>query len=165
MTLLFAALILALFASAADSISRGGRQVPIACLSVGLLISWIALAGLLGRPKPVRYEILSVTEADVISAVIDEGEAIYLWLGLPGEPIPRAYVLDFNREIAEQLERARRDADSRKTQLKMRLPFERSIDRSEMFYAPPQLAQPVKIPPSPLVMPGSEQAERAARLE
>jgi len=153
MTLLFAALILVLFASAADSISRGGRQVPLACLAVGLLISWLSLAGLLGRPKPVHYETLSVSEATVISAIIDEGDAIYLWLSLPGETEPIAYQIGFTYEIAEQLQQATRDARNRRTKLKVRLPFETSWDESDVFYAEPQPAQPLKIPPSPLVMP------------
>ena len=152
MTLLFAALILVLFASAADSISRGGRQVPLVCLAVGLLISWLSLADLLGRPKPIHYETLSVSEATVISAVIDDGEAIYLWLGLPGETVPIAYEIDFTREIAEQLQQAIRDAKHRRTKLKVRLPFETSFDESDVFYAEPQPAQPLKIPPSPLRM-------------
>ena len=151
MTLLFAALILVLFASAADSISRGGRQVPLVCLAVGLLISWLSLADLLGRPKPIHYETLSVSEATVISAVIDE-DAIYLWLGLPGETVPIAYEIDFTREIAEQLQQAIRDAKHRRTKLKVRLPFETSFDESDVFYAEPQPAQPLKIPPSPLRM-------------
>ena len=151
MTLLFAALILVLFASAADSISRGGRQVPLACLAVGLLISWLSLADLLGRPKPIYYETLSVSEATVISAVIDQ-DAIYLWLSLPGVTEPIAYQIGFTHEIAEQLQQAIRDAKHRRTKLKVRLPFETSWDESDVFYAEPQPAQPLKIPPSPLRM-------------
>ena len=76
-------------------------------------------------------------------------EAIYLWLQLPGETAPRAYRLPWDRALAEQLQTARREAEANRTGLRMRHPFEPSLDEREpRFYALPQPALPPKTPPA-----------------
>lgn len=79
------------------------------------------------------------------AATRSEGEGIYLWLQLSDAPEPRAYLLPWSRDLAEQLQAARREAEQNDTQLQMRLPFEPSLDdREAKFYAMPQPALPPK---------------------
>jgi hypothetical protein len=58
---------------------------------------------------------------------------------------PRAYVLPWNRDTAERLQQAQREAQQQGGDVRMRLPFEPSLDdREPQFYAPPQPALPPK---------------------
>ena len=76
-----------------------------------------------------------------------EGEAIYLWLRLPDVTQPRAYVLPWNRNAAQQLQDVGREAERTGTEVIMRGPFAPLDDRQEeLFYAPPQPAPPAKQP-------------------
>ncbi len=79
---------------------------------------------------------------------MQEGKAIYLWLALEGTAEPRAYVLPWSEKLARQLHGARRSAEASGTRVKMRLPFENSLDRSDqVFYAAPQSPPPEKQAP------------------
>jgi hypothetical protein len=109
--------------------------------------AYLGFLHLLSMPKPVALEWWHATadEATVLGATIQEGEGIYLWLQLAAAPEPRAYVLPWSRETAEQLQAARREAEANETPLQMRLPFEPSLDdRAPKFYALPQPALPPK---------------------
>jgi hypothetical protein len=78
-------------------------------------------------------------------AAMVEDEAIYLWLQLDGVKEPRAYELPWDRRTAEQLQTAARAAAERQVALRMRLPFEQSLDdRDPRFYALPQPGLPPK---------------------
>lgn len=102
---------------------------------------------LLSMPKPVGLEWwhASADEATVLASTLREGDGIYLWLHLNEAPEPRAYVLPWSRDLAEQLQSARREAEENDSQLQMRLPFEPSLDDGEpKFYALPQPALPPK---------------------
>jgi len=115
--------------------------LPLACAS---------MAGLLGKPKPTElaWWLEHGSEATVLASRIEEDEAIYLWLQLPDVAEPRAFALPWNRETAEQLQAAQCEAEANGTRLRMRLPFERSLeDRAPKFYALPQPALPQKQPP------------------
>src|SRR3954466_9706862 len=61
-------------------------------------ISYASFADLLSKPKPVALEWFnrSMTEAMVLSARMQEGEAIYLWLQLPNSPEPRYYKIGWS---------------------------------------------------------------------
>ena len=79
------------------------------------------------------------------AAACRRSEGIYLWLQLPDVPEPRAYVLPWNRDLAEQLQTALREAEENRSGVQMRLPFEPSLDdRQPKFYALPQPALPPK---------------------
>jgi hypothetical protein len=126
-------------------------------LTVALLIpvAYASLADLLGRPKPVAVEWanLRAGEATVLGAQIREGAGIYLWLEMAGLDEPRAYVLPWNRELAQQLQDARRAARKNGNGLKMRRPFAESRTRDEpRFYAPPQPPAPAKQAPTDSAM-------------
>ncbi len=110
-------------------------------------LSYLALADLLSKPKPVTLEwwLDRTEEATVLGSTMEEGKGIYLWLQLAGLEEPRSYVLPWNRKLAEQLQKALREAEEQHSQVRMRLPFEPSWDdREPKFYALPQPALPPK---------------------
>jgi hypothetical protein len=112
-----------------------------------LPVSYAGLVDLLSKPKPVDLEWwqAEASEAEVLAARQVENEAIYVWLQLPDIAEPRAYVLPWSRAGAEQLQQAMREAEQNGGGLRMRLPFEASLDdRAPRFYAQPQPALPPK---------------------
>ena len=119
-------------------------------LSVGMFVMLIAVVyggalEMMSRPKTVRLEWRNLAEATVLAASMREGEAIYVWLEIEGTNEPRAYALPWNRDLAEQLQTAQREASENGSHVQMRLPFEPSLDdREPKFYALPQPPLPPK---------------------
>ena len=119
-------------------------------LSVGIFVVLIAVVyggciELLGRPKPLRLEWRDAADAQVVSAVPVENEAIYVWLIMPDSSEPCAYVLPWSLQAAQQLQEAMSQAEAEGTGVRMTMPFEASLDdREPMFYAMPQPATPPK---------------------
>lgn len=112
-----------------------------------LPLAYAGLADLLSKPKPVNLEWAhrNVPEATVLAAQLREGDGIFLWLKIDGVDEPRSYVLPWDRKIAEQLQEGMREAEANKNGLRMKLPFQFSLDdRETMFYALPQPALPPK---------------------
>jgi hypothetical protein len=125
----------------------GIKLCALATAALFLPASYAALTQLLSMPKPVTFEWWhgQAHEATVLSSNMQEEKGIYLWLQLPDVPEPRAYVLPWNRQMAEQLQAALRDAEERRSDVQMRLPFEPSLDdREPKFYALPQPTLPSK---------------------
>lgn len=119
--------------------------IVIACLFLPL--AYAGLADLLSKPKPVNLEWAhrNVPEATVLAAQLKENQGIYLWLKFDGADEPRSYVLPWDRNVAEQLQKGMREAEANKNGLRMKLPFQLSLDnRDPMFYALPQPALPPK---------------------
>lgn len=149
-TLTIVALILALGLGTLLIWSRkelGVRTLGLAlCLSLPLF-TWGSLQAMLSHPKPIEKEFfLTAKEADVLGSHFIEGTGIYLWLLLPGVPEPRYYVMLWDTAVAEELQRAREEAEKNQTAVKMRLPFEDSMDdRKPKFYPMPQ----PQLPPKP----------------
>jgi hypothetical protein len=118
--------------------------------SVGLFVALIAVVyggglELLGRPKPLRLEWRDAAEAKVLSAAPVENVAIYVWLSLPGSAEPRAYVLPWSVQAAQQLQTAMGEAEVRGTSVRMVMPTASGLDdREPKFYAAPQPAMPLK---------------------
>ena len=109
--------------------------------------AYASMMQLLSMPKPASYEWWhgQAGEATVLGSSMQEEEGIYLWLQLPDVPEPRAYVLPWSRELAEQLQTAQREAEQNRSGVQMRLPFEPSLDdREQKFYALLQPALPPK---------------------
>lgn len=111
----------------------------------------LGAAGLLGRPKPARLEWLrAVPEAEVLASHIAEGEAIWLWLALPGRREPFALELPWDLRTARALVEARQRAEELGTGLLVRRPLRSSPDdREPMFHPLPQPPLPPKTVPSP----------------
>ena len=151
LTYLFATL--AVLAGVMTSISIWAPRrlrLKLGALGAALLFLPAAYAGflhLLSMPKPVGLEWwhASAAEATVLASTVHEDEGIYLWLQLSDAPEPRAYLLPWSRDLAEQLQAARRAAEQQGGDVRMRLPFETSLDdREPKFYALPQPAPPPK---------------------
>jgi hypothetical protein len=126
--------------------------------------AYLTLMQLLSMPKPVTYEWWhgQADEATVLSSSMQEQQGIYLWLQLPDVPEPRAYVLPWDRDLAEQLQTAMREAEENRSGVQMRLPFEPSLDdREPKFYAMPQ---PV-LPPKDLDEPPAQVYERGPQQD
>lgn len=143
------ALIAGLLASIAIwSPRRAGVKIGALGATAALLPAlYLGFAHLLSMPKPVALEWwhARATEATVLGTAMREDEGIYLWLQLREAREPRSYVLPWDRDLAEQLQAARREAEEQGTALQMRLPFESSFDDAEpKFYAAPQPAAPEK---------------------
>lgn len=100
---------------------------------------------LLSRPKPLRLEWRDAAEAKVIGATMREGEAIYVWLEVPGADMPRAYALPWDMQMAQQLQDAMQEGQAKGTDVQMSMPFDPGLDeRDPKFYAAPQQALPDK---------------------
>ena len=110
-----------------------------------LPVAYASLSTMLSRPKPIELEWSreQLAEATVLGARLEEGKAIYVWLGMEGVDEPRAYVLPWSQEMAKQLNGAQREAQENGTSVLMHKPFENSRDnRDRQFYAAP-------VPPPP----------------
>ncbi|MEE8204256.1 MAG: hypothetical protein V3R74_10940 [Alphaproteobacteria bacterium] len=112
-----------------------------------LPLAYAAFTDLLSKPKPVDLEwaFRNVTEATVLAASMRENEGIFLWLQIDGVAEPRSYVLPWDRQMAEELQDAQREAEANRNGLRIKLPFETAWDdRERKFYAPPQPVPPIK---------------------
>jgi hypothetical protein len=124
--------------------------IKVAALATAVLflpVAYASLIALLSKPKPVDLEwwLTDAAEAEVVASRLIENEGIYLWLQLVDVAEPRAYVLPWDRNSAEQLQQALREAERNGGGVQMRLPFEPSLDdREPKFYALPQPALPPK---------------------
>lgn len=121
---LLAGLVIALAGMVLLRHRRAGLVVfGLAALVLGY--AYAAGAELLGRPKPLRLAGFErgVENATVIGSTYEEGRAIYLWLILPGSAVPRAYVLPWSQEAAEDLLRAEEAAGANGTRVMVRNPF------------------------------------------
>jgi hypothetical protein len=130
------------------------RAGAVAAASILLGSGYFGYADLLSRPKPVRLAWADrvAEDATLLGSSYQEGEAIYLWLKLPGVDEPRAYSLPWDPAQAESIEQARRDAtkNGHAGTVRVRQPFGRGdgdTAERQMFYAPAQPAPPPKSDP------------------
>lgn len=139
-----AAILLGVYVLAVLPASGWRLRAGATLLGAVYLITFATMIQALGRPKPIRIELAALDQSEVISALPIEDEAIYLWLRLPNEMDPRAYVMPWDLQQAQELMKARGEAEEAGTGVKMGLPSDEGLDdREPMFYAEPQ-------PPSPL---------------
>ena len=124
------------------------RVASVALLALTAVVAYGAFNDLLSRPKPAALEFGGdgIEEAEIISASIREGHGIYLWLRLPDIIEPRSYVLPWHLRLAEELQKAMREAERNRSGLIMRLPFEKGLEEREAprFYAVPRPKLPDK---------------------
>jgi hypothetical protein len=123
------------------------RFTSVAVAALFVPLGYGALADLLSRPKPVDLEWArqATAQATLLGASIAEDDGIYVWLQIAGMDEPRAYVLPWDRDLAEELQDAMNQAERDGTGVVMNLPFEPSLDpREPRFYALPQPALPPK---------------------
>jgi hypothetical protein len=151
LTPLFALLAVLAAALAAVSVwSPRNMRVKVGALLTAFALmgtGYAAMLDLLSKPKPASFEwwLDRADEATVLGNAMVEDRAIYLWLQLDGVDEPRAYELPWDRRTAEQLQQAARSAAEGQTALRMRLPFEKTLDdREPRFYPLPQPGLPPK---------------------
>ena len=113
-------------------------------------LTYLSMTELLSRPKPVALEwTRGLGEARVLGADLREGEAIFLWLRVPGTDDPRSYQLPWDQKLAEQLHKAQREAAQLGTDVRAKnLRRGPEGDEKPVFYARPQDALPPKHPPA-----------------
>lgn len=87
------------------------KLIVVILMVLALSTSFVSFNALLSQPKPVKLEWLhrNVETIEILSAVIINEEAIYVWVLFPGENKPRYYVFDWNKNLAEQLQKAMRN--------------------------------------------------------
>ncbi len=123
------------------------KFLALACATAVLPLSYLSMNDILSRPKPVLLETVhnDVEQVQVISSLMQEDKAIYLWLQLPGVDEPRSYQLPWSDEAARELHKAMQEAEKSGTEVKMKKPFEVSVDNQEpVFYASPPAPPPLK---------------------
>lgn len=126
------------------------KLAALGCAALFLPVGYAALNDILSRPKPMQLETAhkELQEVAVISSLMREDEGIYLWLQIPEVEEPRSYKLPWSEEAAKQLHKAQQSAEANGTNVKMKKPFESTMDTQEpVFYAPPQAALPPKQAP------------------
>jgi len=115
-------------------------------------VAYVSVIELLSRPKPVALEWsrANLAEAKVLGADLREGESIYVLLRVPGVDEPRFYMLPWDRDLAEQLHKAQREAAQQGTDVRAKNLFRNGPERDQqpVFYARPQEARPPKTPPA-----------------
>ncbi|MFP6690272.1 MAG: hypothetical protein VCD31_13315 [Alphaproteobacteria bacterium] len=105
-----------LFAALAAIAIWSRRKAPWKIAALGLValilpLGYFAYIDLLAKPKPMRLEFRQLGETEVISAVLKEEEAIYLWLSVADEP--RFYELPWDGATALELQTITRGAKAR----------------------------------------------------
>jgi hypothetical protein len=128
--------------------TRLRRAVVSVSLAVVLGALFFGYSDMLGRPKSTRLEVLRGTEeARVLGSYVKEGQAIYLWLQLPGSDEPRYYQLPWDENTAKAMQAAMdQNAEQHGGGVAVRLPFERGLAQNEepKFYPLPQPKLPDK---------------------
>lgn len=120
------------------------RVGTLILMVAGVVFAAMSMTVAMGVPKPSRLEVVRVEKAVVLSARMQEGVAMYLWVMLPGATEPRSYVLPWDQNLAQELQKAQEEAGQDGT-VEMMMPFERSWDKKEKkFYAMPQPKMPDK---------------------
>ncbi len=123
------------------------KVTALLCATALLPITYASLNDILSRPKPVQLEAVhnDVDQVQVLSSIMREDEAIYLWLQIPNVDEPRSYQLPWSDETAKELHKAQQEAEQSGTQVQMKKPFEKTVDDQEpVFYAQPPAAPPAK---------------------
>ena len=147
----FALLFVSLAAIAIWSRKKALWRITALALVIAMLpLGYFAYLDLLAKPKPMRLEFRELGETEVISAVLKEDGAIYLWLNVADEP--RFYELPWDDDTALELQTVMRDARRKGTGVGMRLQelvegaFEdtEEIRAAQKFYALPYPAPPEK---------------------
>lgn len=124
---------------------RLGLALTIAVVA-SVALSFVSIADSMGRPRPVDLSRIGQKDAVVVSAVMKEGIAIYLFLQVYGMDEPRLLALPWDRQLAEHLQKALDEGKEKGNQgTGMHLNFEKSWDhRKPLFYPIPQPKMPDK---------------------
>lgn len=126
------------------------RRVKVFSLLVTALflpIAYTAANDLLSRPKPLQFDtaLQNLKDATVVSSLVQEQEAIYLWLRLKGVEEPRAYKLPWNEQAAVALHKAQQQAEENGTDVAVQKGSTSKTGSGEnLFYATAPEPLPLK---------------------
>lgn len=124
------------------------RYKCIALLSTGLFLplGYLVANDLLSRPKPLQIEVLKqhLDKSVVTASVMQEGEAIYLWLQMANINEPRAYHLPWDENLAKELHEAQRNAEESGTDVEMSM-----VEGDAAYSEKPMFQAKAAIPPPP----------------
>ena len=123
------------------------KVLALICAAAFLPMGYISLNDILSRPKPMALETVhkQIEQVQVVSSLMKEDVAIYLWLQIPDIEEPRSYKLPWSDELAKELHQAQQNAEKSGTEVKMKKPFERTEDnQATVFYAEPPPPPPTK---------------------
>jgi len=119
--------------------------------------SFIATIGLtfasyfliLSHPAPIFWTSFAPGDkTQVLGVHFQEGEGIFMLVIRPGEREPEYFKLAWDRQSAQQLQKALKEAERNDTAVEMLWPEEQSLERRKpQFHALPQPAMPPKQPP------------------
>jgi len=122
---------------------RDRSMLPALVFVVLSLTAAVGLVEMKSRAKPLLLEWRSPEQIEVLWYGFREGESITVLLDLSGAA--RLYVMPWDEERAKQLGQASRESSETGGTLRMRLPFESTLEtRERLFYADPQPAPPPK---------------------
>ena len=146
---------LALVGAALASIAVWSRRRTLwKAAAVGLLaalvvIGYFSYSMLLSRPKTLASGMEDVAGARVLSAVLREDEAIYLWLSIDGTP--RFYALPWDRAAAQRLQTVMRETRRSGHDVVIRS-SEEAGDSAESGESTPEVHTFYAVPP-PIMLP------------
>jgi hypothetical protein len=159
--LLFAALIgvAALLASIAIWAPRATfvRSAAVVATAMFVPLTYLGMNELLSKPKPMAQEWANknVAEATVLGVSLDEGKAIYLWLRLDGALVPRYYMLPWQPNVAERLQKMVEEAIEKGATIRIMNPFTRrsfqDLGQLNMEIVPPPALPHKRLPDVPQI--------------
>lgn len=79
---------------------------------IGIGYSLIIIINILGNPRPIELTVISKEKYYIISALPVKNKAIYLWTLDLENKIPIYLVIDWSDDLAEQLEKAKMQAQA-----------------------------------------------------
>lgn len=113
-----------------------GRLAGVVSLAGFALISYLALADLLGRPRPAE---ISVPEGAKVVAFQTDGVDMWVWVWIDGEPTPIAVgVGKYNPETAKAME------EQKNKMARGAVHMRRGPEGEWVLHPPPQRSSPPK---------------------
>jgi hypothetical protein len=128
-------------------IMRRPGWLAIILFASTLLICYFSTIELMGRPKPVQYEVTKYQIQTVIAWRMVFKERIFLWVAVDGVDEPIAYVLPWDDKMAESLEASFRKAGIADRVIANEAQINRlndGRDENVVFYAEPQRSEETK---------------------
>jgi len=120
--------------------------------TMSMPLGFIVSVDLLSRPRPVElmlpFQVPNVKKADMLAAKMVEGKYILLLLDWKGLDYPRYFKFPWNRQMAEQIQQAKRGAqraDGSSKGVVINKPFDPTLERRRFKWANPKPQEKVAI--------------------
>ena len=119
-------------------------RVVSACSVFAVFVLSFGMAEGLGNAKPIRLEWREPQKVSMLAHKFVEGKAIYVWLAIPGNDAPVAYVLPWSLDMAKDIRRAEREGRGQRGVVVEDLFRHSWENRKPKVFAAPQPAMPPK---------------------